>query len=372
MREHVSKWPAFAMLGLAISASGAALATDDQNAIIDGKIGYVVYEKHWHVYVTEDRKECPNGFNLGPREQWDILFPNTDGRKWTFEEFQLAREGEIWFPTTEPEPWGYKDAEGTTADGFNLDGKVDADDFTSPAGEKGIDNQLYRAIGCTAAYRGPDGFHYAYLNKEMVTYAYNRIAIEISGVDGLVNDDEVTVTSYHTRDALTTGASGEFLEGGTQRVDYQWGKKFITRSKGKIANGVLTTEPADVYFPDVDIHTNVTNQFIRGGRWHLKLTPDGAEGHLVGYADVNTFYETLNQTMSTSHQTYGQLSASSLYRALHRLADGYPDPKTGANTAISSALELKFVQAFIDHSQAEMFLSQKDRPRDVTVAGLAQ
>jgi len=358
MRKHFSTQlvSAFAVLsagfGIATGAGGTASADDAASAIVNRTIGYVVYDKHWDVYVTESKKECPQGFNIGLREQWPILFPD-NGRKWTFAETQLAREGEIWFPGTEPEPWGYKDVAGTIANGLNLDGKVDDNDFTSPEGEKGIDNQLYRATGCTAAYRGPDGFHYAYLNKEMITYAYNRIAIEITDVDSLVNDNDVTVTSYHTRDGLTTDANGEFLEGGTQRVDYRWGKKFITRFPGKIVDGVLTTEAADVYFPDVDIHTNVNNQYIRGGRWQLKLTPNGAEGHLAGYADVTTFYETLNQTMSTSHQTYGQLSAPSLYRALRRLADGYPDPKTGANTAISSALQLKFVQAFIDHSEAD-------------------
>ena len=35
-------------------------------------------------------------------------------------------------------------------DGFNLDGKVNATDFVSPEGEKGIDNNLYRAWGCDA------------------------------------------------------------------------------------------------------------------------------------------------------------------------------------------------------------------------------
>jgi hypothetical protein len=32
-----------------------------------------------------------------------------------------------------------------------------------------------------------------------------------------------------------------------------------------------------------------------------------------------------------------------------RLADGYPDPKTGVNTAISSAVTVKFAQVFARH-----------------------
>ena len=39
-------------------------------------------------------------------------------------------------------------------DGFNLDGKIKASDFVSPDGEKGIDNNLHRAWGCDAPWRG--------------------------------------------------------------------------------------------------------------------------------------------------------------------------------------------------------------------------
>src|SRR5258707_14193377 len=37
-------------------------------------------------------------------------------------------------------------------DGFNLDGKIKETDFVSPDGEKGIDNNLYRAWGCDAPW----------------------------------------------------------------------------------------------------------------------------------------------------------------------------------------------------------------------------
>lgn len=345
---------ACAGFGISLSARGDIVAADTSGgAIVNRTIGYVVYDKHWAVYTTENKTECPKGFNDGPREQFKTLFPEKKGQKLKLVDTQLAREAEIWLPDTTPEPYPFYEATGPISYGLNLDGKVGPNDFTSPEGEKGIDNQLYRATGCIPGYRGPDGFSYVYLNKEGITYSYNRIVIELTDVDSLVNDDDVTVTIYHGRDALTTDASGAFLAGGTERVDTRWGKKFIQHFKGKIVNGVLTTEPADTYFPDVDIHTNVSNQFVRGARFKLKLTPDGAEGFLAGYTDVDTFYYTLQQTFSTHHQAYGQLSSPSLYRALHRLADGYPDPKTGANTAISSALELKFVQVFVQHPPEE-------------------
>jgi len=38
---------------------------------------------------------------------------------------------------------------------------------------------------------------------------------------------------------------------------------------------------------------------------------------------------------------------------MRRLADGYPDPKTGTNTAISSAALVEFTQVFIRHPSQE-------------------
>ena len=57
-----------------------------------------------------------------------------------------------------------------------------------------------------------------------------------------------------------------------------------------------------------------------------------------GYADIEMWYNQTMRSESTHHQSYGALSPPSLYKAFLRLADGYPDPKTGKNTAISSAL----------------------------------
>ena len=63
-----------------------------------------------------------------------------------------------------------------------------------------------------------------------------------------------------------------------------------------------------------------------------------AEGLIAGYSDIESWYSQLMRSYSTHHQAYGQSSAPSIYKALRRLADGAPDPRTGSNTAISSAL----------------------------------
>src|SRR5690606_2916199 len=120
------------------------------------------------------------------------------------------------------------------------DGRVDPEDFVSPEGEPGIDNQMYRAMGCIATYRD-DGSLYHFENNFMQMYPDSRLLIELSEVEDLANDAEVIVTTYRGKDALFGDATGEnYLPGGTQRVDGRWSGKYVQRLRGRIVDGVLT------------------------------------------------------------------------------------------------------------------------------------
>jgi hypothetical protein len=353
MKRDLSKTLRQALIaGSALAAgmfAGTAMADDAAGGLRNHTIGYVLTDRHWAVYTTPDKKECPEGMNDGPREQFKILFPD-DGTKRKLVDTQLAREGEIWHPHTTPEPYAFKQPKSTVSIGLNLDGKVGPNDFTSPEGEKGVDNQLYRVLGCVAHFRGPDGSLYFFGNKFAQATNYDRVLIELTNVDNLTNSDNVTVTTYRGLDYLMPDAGGnEYTSGGTERVDTRFGKKFVSRFHGKIVNGVLTTDAQDMYFPASMTFADVSVEYLRAAQLRLKLTPTSATGLIGAYADVEHFYRTLIKSWSTHHQSYGQSSAPSIYRALRQLADAYPEPKTGANTAISGALEVKFTQAFIEH-----------------------
>lgn len=336
---------------LGAGAAPAATLEEGGSALKDGTIGYVLTHRYWAVYETEGgATECPQGFNDGPREQFKELF--SDGKKRTIVEAQLMREGRQWHPSTEPESFRFLEAQGNIAYGVNLDGKVGAEDFQSPEGEQGIDNQLYRAIGCVGGYR-KGGSNYHFENLFMQGYNDTRIVLELNGVDDLNNDDDVTVNVYRGSDNLLTDATGEaFIPGGTQRVDQRWGKHYVFTLKGKIADGVLTTEPIDrITFPWGSTFNTTGHQVFRGMQLQLKVNQDRAEGYIAGHADINAFIHHLNTHWSTHHQSYGQVSSPSIYRAISRLADGYPDPETGKNTAISSAVAVQFIQVFVQHPQ---------------------
>ncbi len=357
------KWAA-ALLAASITAvlstAGAQPLQEGGAALKGRKIGYAMTHKYWSVYETEGAKtECPQGFNDGPREQFKKLF--SDGKKRSIVDAQLKREGEQWHPTTEPEAFKFLEAQGNVSYGLNLDGKVGAEDFTSPAGEQGIDNQLYRVIGCIGHYRTMGTINH-FENLFMRSYDDTRIVIELTEVDDLANDNDVTVTTYRGSDGLLQDATGEgFIPGGTQRVDLRWGKEYVSKLKGKIVAGVLTTEPVDRVMLPWGVTFNTSGYHVfRGLQLKLQLDPEAAEGLLAGYVDVENFTHHLNTSWSTHHHSYGQLSSASQYKALQRLADGYPDPKTGKNTAISSSVKVKFTQVYVQQpDSSKQLLSSK-------------
>ena len=336
---------------LAFTTLAAGEQANAADALRDGRIGYVMTERRWAVYETEGGKtECPHGFNLGPREQFALMFPKANGKVYTELESHLKFEGGAFHDLGSKEPFPFYDAQGTISYGLNLDGKVGPNDFQSPEGVKGVDNQLYRAIGCIGAYR-LNGVVSFFDTNDMYKNAYNRWMIELTGVDDLINDNDVTVTTYRGLDDLQRDGTGAaFAPGATQEIDVRWGQSFVSQLKGKIVDGVLTTEPIDTLkWPNSQPGVASGYYMIRGARLQLNLTQQVAKGFLAGYADVEGFSHQLNTNWATHHQSYGQLSAPSLHRALRRLADGYPDPKTGVNTAISSAVELTLTQAFFVH-----------------------
>jgi len=319
-----------------------------------GRIGYVMTDLFWAVYQTPDgREECPQGFNDGPREEFAVLFP--DHESMTVEETQLRQEIETWHPGTNPNSLPFYEVEGELSWGLNLDGESGPNDFTHPDGTPGIDNEVYRAVGCIIGFRGPDGVEVIFQNKAITDERYNRMMIELTGVDDLTNDDEVIVTIYRGLDRLLTDATGlNAMPGGSQRVDMRWGSSLVRRTTGRIEDSVLTTDPVDdMVMPWMNLSVP-TIQIFRDARFQLTLTPSGAEGLLAGYTDVETYYKQLLRNDSTHHLSNGQISGISMYKALRRLADAHPDPATGENTAISTALDVKMVQAHIVHPAAEV------------------
>ena len=321
---------------------------------VDGTIGYAVATIFEAIYQTPGGiEECPEGMNLGPRERFVALYP--EGTHRPLVETQLNSEIRMWHPSPDdPEEFRYLEAQGPIALGLNLDGEISPNDFTHPDGTGGIDNQIYRLVGCLGGYRGPDGLYsFAYRNE--TRRRDNRLLIEITGVDDLSNDDEVIVNLYRGRDDMITNAKGglNYVAGGSQRIDTRMGSRTTQQTRGRIVDGVLTTEPIPEFLISYNFLSTISVQKFRDFRLQLSLTPTRAEGLSGGYVQTEAWMTHVNRNISSHHLAAGQTPTAQMNQVIRRLADAYPDPETGENTHISHAYVIEAIQVFIIHPDEE-------------------
>ena len=127
-------------------------------------------------------------------------------------------------------------------DGFNLDGKIKADDFVSPDGEKGIDNNLYRAWGCDAPWRGNGNATLDLRANDKMQEGLYTMVIRVSGNQDPMNDSDATVEIGYSPDKIVKDARGGIA------VDYSYRilkSAQYTKLKAKIKNGVVETEQVE-------------------------------------------------------------------------------------------------------------------------------
>jgi hypothetical protein len=183
--------------------------------------------------------------------------------------------------------------------------------------------------------------------------------IEVKGVDRSKPDNTVQVSFYRAVSPLPKDSAGNILADASYRIDDT--KRYGTTTTGHIVNGVLTTDPVDVHLP---FYGNVVEMemYIRDMQLRLEIAPDGkaAKGMIAGYHDLDNWWGYMQRTGVFAAS--GQFSCPALYEASRRLADGYPDPKTGNCTALSSAYNIEAVSAFIVHPAADVAAAATREP----------
>ena len=236
---------------------------------------------------------------------------------------------------------GFHAYDGKIAYGIDLHDRKMPNQFTSPGGEGNVDNQLWRVMGCMKHFRefgDPEN-----ANNTLFSAAAPTL-IEVSGIDDERSDKDVAVAIYSSADPLQTDSLGRALPHASLTADSR--PDLVANTRGKIVDGVLTTEPTDIRLRYKEqIIDNIRE--LRGARIRATLKPDGSiEGGFYGYYTLESFYDSIRQ-MSQAGANLSSISCPTIHSAIHRYADGYPDPKTKRNTAISSALNFVGVPAFV-------------------------
>lgn len=324
--------------------------------------GFVV--SRWSDEIPREAIEsgCPDGLNQTELEHFGI----------TKEELSAAykkgggKAADALFPgngcidpTSQEDP-GWRFVQGTEpVAGMDLDGADGADgacahrDFPGASGESGIDNQHWRLMGCTAAYRPGGLIDRLYESNSFIKEGGAPILIEMTGVDDPRNDDEVEVRILSSTDPLSIDGTGEVMRDTTMTIDDD--PQFQNESaRGRIVDGVLVTEPME----DVRIHIKtqtMDNHFhYRDVRIRAEVSEDGSlKGLIGGYWDGDNLFDSMNrQYIGENH--VGRIAAisrgyicSGLYHAIPKVADGHPDPETGECTSVSHAVHFEAVPTFV-------------------------
>ncbi|MFO1426250.1 MAG: hypothetical protein U1F11_04625 [Steroidobacteraceae bacterium] len=334
-------------------------------------LGFVITVRNIAMNESRFADECPEGFNPGYDELWwrglskqDRARLTDNGLKSRLERYFVAiRRG----PHGEDvcmHPDSVKDpplllAEGKESYGMNLDGEEHGaatpkscphENFTGLDGTRGVDNQLFRLLGCVYGFRSY-GQYEANENENRKSNGKGMTLIEVSNVDDPRNDDDVLVTFYRSIDQYTLDAAGRFVPFASYRIDAPDGTpRYRSTLKGRIRDGVLTTEAGDVNLPFYGNYTYM-NQLLRDMRLRMEIAPDlaSAKGMQAGYYDVEQLMFYIGGLGPIASSAFS--NCPSINVAAHQVADGYPDPKTGRCTAISAAFNFSAVAAFIVHPQ---------------------
>lgn len=330
------------------------------------KLGFVMESWYTAIYDTEYMEECPEGIAIGNDEIWiNSLSPEereieTGGG--TLQVLDMPRrpnsylrgpnrEDVCWHPESVVDP-PMRIVHGKYSYGMNLDGNTDGratantcahGNFTTPDGKvQGVDNQLYRLMGCVYGYRS-EGYLEHHANRERQDESKGIILIDIENVDDPYNDESVEVSFYLSATSLQFDTSGRIVPYGSYQIVKD---RYGDTVSGKITDGVLTTEPSDIVLPFYG-NDGVTEMINRDFRIEMEISEDGtrAKGLWAAYRPVLDYWDYIQKVQHDA--PVGQYSCPALYVAAHELADGYPDPETGECTALSSAFTFEAVAGFI-------------------------
>jgi hypothetical protein len=368
------------MLAGALTFCAPSYGQSAKDTVKGSTLGFAITHWNFAAYETKFWDECPDGPNIGQDEIWWRGLSKADRSKFTGNgtvdtniRIQLANhrgpngEDVCWQPSLFKNDPPIKEPESKISFGMNLDGTDDgrATQTTcehkkfesSPDGDTHVDNQLYRVLGCTVAWRGFKLLD-NYSNQERISTGRGLILVEVTGVTDPQNSNDVQVKFFRAIDQVPRDSAGNILPYGSYRIDtnVDGTVRMGGVARGRIVNGVLMTDPSDVVLPRNGQNGTMSEIPLGAMKLKLKINPEEgsarSKGIIAGYHDLEAWWhEIVNGETGTSH---GDYNCPSMYEAMHRLADGKKDPATGKCTAISSAFLIEAIPAFVIHPQREI------------------
>ncbi len=231
--------------------------------------------------------------------------------------------------------------------GFNLDGRGAAspNSFIDPeTKEAGVNNQMFRALGCidnlraTPPLRSSDTEQWWYLIQD----SQPAWLVSITA-DDFANDDDATITFDRALEHPSRDANSNTRPHMTYRIDPD--PRSHTEIRGRIKDRVFHAATDQTLYMVGDLLV-IAELELHKAHVRIKLLEDGSiDGYIGGYQPwLQIFFPIAaggnNFEQNVAHDIPG------IYYLLKKNADAEPDPKTGENTAISTAWRIEAVPAF--------------------------
>jgi len=224
-------------------------------------------------------------------------------------------------PTSTPDP-GLTPVSGAIAEGINLDDNEDTG-FTSPTGEKGIDNMFYKTLGCWKTYRGPRRLSSGALqfNDAMRNGSWTTVIVVSGEGSDPANDDKVKVGFYLSNDKMVKDGNGNIAPDYTFRIAPN--AKYEAIFPARTSNGkIISTAPADVIIRDPSYSRDL--ELLRA-RVKLEMKPDGSlTGYVGGYRPWEPVYKGWVNARGPVIEALTCVQLPAVYYALKRNADFSP------------------------------------------------
>ncbi|GAC1416418.1 MAG: hypothetical protein NVSMB69_17940 [Novosphingobium sp.] len=341
----------------------------------DGVMGFVV--ESFVPPVVQGKDACPHGLAPRLKDEFLATLPAAEAARLRLKanekEFTERWHAMAFGPKNETNICSQPDlfsrppfpgVESKTGWGLDLDRKTGGsdpdgcahDEFQTPNGEQGIDNQEYRAMGCTLEWRGVDGVGgdiQSGLRQFHASGEWTQVLL-LRGVTSFVKADNVEVIYANTPDRPVLDSKGHFLPGMSFSVSDK-PPRHRNVLHGRIRNGVLTTDPAEIELTETwgqggarDIRGNRSSYHYFKGRMKLEFQPDGTlKGLVGGYRPLMDVIISPALGGAGSALVAGIDCAAEL-ATLKKYADGMRDPQSGQCHGISSAMRLSAVPAFVN------------------------
>ncbi len=249
-------------------------------------------------------------------------------------------------PQTVKDPM-MKSVDGKFGFGFDLDkrGAGTPGSFEDPeTHDKGVDNQLFRALGCIHNYRAapPDRASDTEQWWYLIQDSQQAWLLSINS-DDFSKDGPATLTFDRALEHPSRDANSNTRPNMTYRIDPD--PRSHLEVKGELKNKVFHAATDQTLFMVGDV---LVLQSLELHKLHarIKLLPDGSiDGFIGGYEPWLERFYAIGHGGNNFEQNVGH-DLPGIYHLLRRNADAEPDPKTGQNMAISATWRIEAVPAY--------------------------